>query len=366
MARQTPRELGLWLGNLPTGEHNDITDVPGVKVGHISLIAGEGRLQSGKGPIRTGVTAIMPHGGNMYTNPCNAGLHVFNGFGKSVGTAFILENGYTMTPVMLTNVLSIADVASGLTTYMLGQNPIIGDAGRTPNLTVFECDDQHLNDIRGRHVKPIDAISALKRASSLKVEQGSVGAGVGMSCFELKGGIGSSSRIINLHGDRHTLGVLALCNFGHLDDLIIEGVPVGKLLDIKTSGYLPGSLIVIGITDAPLSRWQLQRLSQRAFLGMARTGGYSHTGSGEFSLMISNHQPAVDLDRITTNRTHVAGSKGISDWEMDQYYLAMVEATAESILNSLFMSDTMEGRDNHIRYGLPIKQTLEIIQNFRK
>lgn len=365
MTRQTPRNLGLWLGNLPAGSHNDITDVPGVKIGHVSLIHGEGKLQPGRGPVRTGVTAILPHGGNLYTNPCTAGVNVFNGFGKSIGTSFIQENGYTMAPIMLTNVLSIADVASGAITYMLGENPIIGDSGRTPNLTIFECDDQYLNDVRGRHVEPIDAITAIQRANSLPVQQGNVGAGVGMSLFELKGGIGSSSRIVSIHGDRHTVGILTLCNFGHLDDLIIEGVPVGKLLKIKSGGYLPGSIIIVGITDAPLSRWQLEKMAQRTFLGMARTGGISHTGSGDFAIFISNKQPALDIERITTNRSHVVGNDGISDWEMDAYYEAAVEATAESIWNALFMAETMEGRDNNIRHALPIKKTLEIIQNFR-
>lgn len=364
--RQTARELGLWLGRLPAGKKNDITDVPGVKVGHVSLINGEGKLKPGQGPVRTGVTAILPHSGNMYKNPCTAGIHVFNGFGKSIGISFIQENGYTMTPVMLTNVLSIADVASGLETYMLGQNPIIGDNGRTPNLTVFECDDQYLNDIRGRHVTPKDAITALQRASGERVEQGSVGAGVGMSCFQLKGGIGSSSRIIEMDDRSYTLGILALCNFGHIGDLIIEGVPVGEILGIDSKDYLPGSIIIIGITNAPLSRWQLSKLASRPFLGVARTGGYSHLGSGDFCLMISNHQPAVDSDRIFSNRNHDENMNGISDWLLDPFYLAATEATAESILNSLFMSNTMSGRDNNVRYGIPIKDTLEIIQNFRK
>ena len=354
------------MGNMKTGSNNDITDVPGVKVGHVSLISGQGKLIPGNGPVRTGVTAILPHSGNIYRQPCSAGIHVFNGFGKSIGTPFVIENGYIMAPVMLTNVLSVADVSRGLTTYMLGENPEIGDYGRTPNLTIFECDDQHLNDVRGRHVRPIDAVTALQRASSAPMEQGNVGAGVGMSCYELKGGIGSASRIVEPEGDRHTLGIVALTNFGHLDELIIEGVPVGKLLNTYSGGYLPGSLIIIGITDAPLSRWQLQRLAQRAFLGMARTGGNSHTGSGEFCLMISNHQPSVNLERIADNRSHTVENEGISDWEMDDYYRAAVEATAESIWNSLFMAETMEGRDGNIRYALPIQETLEIIQNFRK
>ncbi len=253
--RQTPRKLGLWMGSLATGKFNDLTDVPGVKVGHVSIIRGRGKLIPGLGPVRTGVTAVLPHQGNLYRDPRSAAIYVFNGYGKSIGVPFVEETGLLNSPILLTNTLSVNDAAQGLLTYLLGQNPEIGNDARTPNLIVFECDDSYLNDIRGRHVKPWDAILAIQRATSGPLVQGSVGAGVGMSCFELKGGIGSSSRLITINGRSElVLGILALTNFGLLEDLMILGVPVGLKLKSKlVQGYIPGSLILIGTTNAHLT-----------------------------------------------------------------------------------------------------------------
>jgi len=350
--RSTPRRLGLWMGQMPAGPYNDITDVPGVQVGNVSLIQGVGPLvPNGGGPVRTGVTAIIPCPHNLYHHPCSAGIEVINGYGKSIGVPFIQEMGILNCPILLTNTLSVNDVARGVITYLLQQNPEIGNDARTPNVVVLECDDSYLNDIRGRHVKPWDAILALQRASGGPIKQGNVGAGVGMSCFQMKGGIGSSSRLVlNLSGRGYVVGMLALANFGLLRDFCLGGVPVGFLSEQKV-GYIPGSLILVGITDAPLSRWQLQQLARRACLGMARTGSISMTGSGEFCLMVSTY--SKDSNAY------------LSDWELDDFFRAVVEATAESIWNSLFLAQTMEGRDGHIRYALPIEETLHLIRNWR-
>lgn len=344
MERKKPREYGLWMGELPPGRLNDICDVPGVLIGNVTIIRGEGALVPGKGPVRTGVTAIRPHPGNMYQNPCQAGISVFNGYGKSMGVPYLLETGILNSPILLTNTLSVNAAAEGLLTYLLNENPEIGNDARTPNLVVFECDDSYLNDIRGRHVKPADAILALGRANNESVLQGNVGAGTGMSLFQLKGGIGSSSRILRLRNKNYVLGILALANYGLLKDLLINGVPVGLLLSHGDKKYCPGSLILVGITNAPLTRWQLTRLAERSFLGMARTGGISRTGSGEFCLMVSTQG--------------TANEDIVSDFEMDDFYQAAVEASAESIWNALFLAQTMEGRDNRIRYALPIKEVL--------
>ncbi|KGK86692.1 aminopeptidase [Desulfosporosinus sp. HMP52] len=350
-ARNTPRDLGLWMGLMPAGENNDITDVPGVRVGHLSLIEGSGPLIKGKGPVRTGVTAILPRPGNLYRQPCKAGIEVINGYGKSLGVPFIQETGILNSPVLLTNTLSVNDVANGVITYLLQQNPEIGNDARTPNVVVMECDDSYLNDIRGRHVKSWDAILALQRASKGPIEQGSVGAGVGMSCFQLKGGIGSSSRLVQGQNRRsYVVGIIALANFGLLEDFILMGVPVGKLLSLKELGYIPGSLILVGITNAPLSRWQLKQLAGRASLGMARTGSISMQGSGDFCLMISNN-------------TH--DEQYLSDWALDDFFRAVVEASAESIWNSMFSAKTMEGRDGRIRLALPIQETLKILRSWQ-
>lgn len=351
--RRTPRGLGLWMGQLPTGPNNDITDVAGVRVGNVSLFQGTGPLVlSGGGPIRTGVTAIIPTSENIYRNPCRAGIDVYNGYGKSIGVPFIQEVGILNCPILLTNTLSVNDVANGVITYLLQQNPEIGNDDRTPNIVVMECDDSFLNDIRGRHVKSYDAILALQRATTGPIEQGGVGAGVGMSCFQMKGGIGSSSRLIlDYKNKNYTVGILALTNFGLLRDFLLLGVPIGMLLSAQTMGYIPGSLITVGITDAPLSRWQLKQLARRASLGVARTGAISMTGSGDFCLMVSTY---------SSESNHC-----LKDWDLDVFFRAVVEATAESIWNSLFLSQTTEGRDGHVRIALPIQETLCLLRSWQ-
>lgn len=350
--RKTPRELGLWLGLMPAGQRNDITDVPGVRVGHVSLIQGRGALlPNGRGPVRTGVTAILPQFENIYRQPCAAGIKVINGYGKSVGVPFIQEMGLLNSPILLTNTLSVYDVANGVLTYLLQQNPEIGNDARTANIVVMECDDSYLNDIRGRHVKPWDAILAIQRAAVGPIEQGNVGAGVGMSCFQMKGGIGSSSRLVQgKSGAGYVVGMLALANFGLLKDFQLDGVPVGRFL-LRQTGYIPGSLILVGITDAPLSRWQLTWLAGRAELGLGRTGSISMTGSGDFCLMVSTYQGSKD--------------NYLSDWDLDGFFRAVTEATAESIWNAMFLAQTMEGRDGHIRHALPIKETLELVRSWQ-
>lgn len=356
LERRGAREYGLWLGMLPPGLNNDITDVPGVTVGHVSLVSGEGPLVPGKGPVRTGVTAILPRPGNLYRYPCQAGIYVFNGFGKSLGIPYIQETGVLNCPILLTNTLSVNDAAQGVLTYLLRQNPEIGNDARTPNLVVFECDDSYLNDIRGRHVKPWDAILAIYRAAPGPIRQGNVGAGVGMSCFQLKGGIGSSSRQLTLGPGRgYTVGLMALANFGLLDDLMLNGVPLGLLLQQQwqamqqDSEYVPGSLIFVGLTDAPLNDRQLEKLAKRMVLGQARTGSLSRTGSGDFALMVS---------------TAASTKQQISDWELDIFYKAVVEAGAESIWNALFHAESMVGRDGHRREALPLAETLQILSTW--
>ena len=342
------------MGQMPVGTNNDITDVPGVRVGQVSLIRGAGPLTpDGKGPVRTGVTAIIPRTSNLYRQPCKAGVKVINGYGKSLGVPYIQETGILNSPILLTNTLSVNDVANGVITYLLRQNPEIGNDARTPNIVVMECDDSYLNDIRGRHVKPWDGILAIQRAAKGPIEQGNVGAGVGMSCFQMKGGIGSSSRIVrDRSGRSYIVGMLALANFGLLRDFLFNGVPVGLLLSsMQPFAYIPGSLILVGITDAPLSRWQLKQLAGRADLGIARTGSISMTGSGDFCLMVS---------------TYVGNQKEIlSDWDLDEFFRAVVEASAESIWNSMFLAHTIEGRDGHIRYALPIEETLQLVHSWQ-
>lgn len=352
--RCSPRSLGLWMGQMPVAPHNDITDVPGVLVGNVSLIRGVGPLDSnGRGPVRTGVTAILPRP-NLYHHPCNAGIEVINGYGKSIGVPFIQEMGILNSPILLTNTLSVNDVGSGVVTYLLQKYPEIGNNARTSNVVVMECDDSYLNDIRGRHVKPWDAIHALQCAEKGPIEQGNVGAGVGMSCFQLKGGIGSSSRIVREpSGRNYVLGMFALANFGVLEDFLLSGVPVGKYLSLQAKGYIPGSLILIGITNAPLSRWQLKQIARRASLGLGRTGSISRTGSGDFCLIISTYYSEHNYNSY------------LSDEVLDQFFRAVVESSAESIWNAIFLAQTMEGRDGNIRHALPIQETLQIVRSWK-
>ena len=350
--RCSPRSLGLWMGHMPAGPHNDITDVQGVRVGNVSLLQGDGPLVPGKGPVRTGVTAILARPTNLYRHPCRAGIEVINGYGKSIGVPFIQEMGILNSPILLTNTLSVNDVAHGVITYLLQQNPEIGNDARTPNIVVMECDDSYLNDIRGRHVKSWDAILALQRATNGPIEQGNVGAGVGMSCFQVKGGIGSSSRLVqDQSGQNFVVGMLALTNFGLMRDFLISGVPVGQFLSLRGVGHIPGSLILVGVTDAPLSRWQLKQLARRASLGIARTGSISMTGSGDFCLMVSTYSSE--------------SNDYVSDWKLDGFFRAVVETSAESIWNSLFLAQTMKGRDGNTRYALPIEETLQIIRRWQ-
>lgn len=237
-------------------------------------------------------------------------------------------------------------------TYLLQENPEIGNDARTPNLVVFECDDSYLNDIRGRHVKPWDAILALNRAAKGPIVQGNVGAGVGMSLYQLKGGVGSASRIVTLRGRSYVVGMLALTNFGLLEDMLLNGVPIGLQLkaSMEVAGEAPGSLILIGMTDAPLSRWQLSKLAARAPMGLGRTGGISRNGSGEFCLMV--------------NTKGIVLEEHLTDWDLDPFFKAVVEITAESIWNSLFFANRMEGRDGHVREALPVSEILSWMNPF--
>ena len=301
-SRPTARALGLITGHLPPGPQNDICDVPGVRVGHATRVEGEGPLVPGRGPVRTGVTAILPHGGNLFKQKVPAGLFVLNGFGKATGLAQVAELGTIETPILLTNTLSAFRAADALVSYMLEQNPEIGVTTGTVNPVVGECNDSFLNDVQGRHVTAEMVRAALDGASGGPVAQGAVGAGTGMVCFGFKGGIGSSSRRV----DRYVLGALVLANFGRRPDLLIHGVPVGRrLLDYPEKAAPvsetapapqpeqesapqqpaadsgseftpdeppPGSVMIVLATDAPLDARQLTRLAKRGRAG-ARPGG---------------------------------------------------------------------------------------------
>ncbi|KGP75450.1 hypothetical protein JT05_10435 [Desulfosporosinus sp. Tol-M] len=349
------RELGLDFGTLPTGKFNAITDVPGVTVGHVSLIRGQGRLIPGQGPVRTGITAILPHGGNLYTRKCPAAVFPFNGYGKSIGMMYIEELGICENPILITNSLSVGAALEGGIDWVLQHNPGVGISERTPNISVYECDDGYLNDIRGRHVHPEHAWQAIATATGGQVPEGNVGAGVGMSTFAYKSGVGTCSRIVNNSLGTWTLGVLMVCNFGQRKDLIIKGIPFGRMFPVKENETPSNgnSNITIIATDAPLTCSQLKCLAKRPQLGLSRVGGISRWGSGDIDMVISNY-PWI----------HPKAQPQIMDNAMflDPFIEAVVDASEEACLNALFQAKTMIGVDNHVRKKLPVEQIMACLR----
>lgn len=346
--RHRLRELGIVVGQYAPGPLNAITDIAGVKVGHTTLISGEGSLVPGQGPIRTGVTVVIPRD-DVWHKKVPAGSFILNGTGEMTGLAWITESGFLEYPVALTNTLNVPRVANGVMSWMIKQYPAIGIEDDTLTPVVAECDDGRLNDIQGRHVSEQDVMSALDSATSGPVEEGTVGAGTGMVSYGFKGGIGTSSRKLSEKEGDYTVGVLVNANHGRRPELVISGIPVGKLYDSPqqvseafVGGQSEGSIIVVIATDAPLDGRQLARLAKRAALGLARTGSTVRHGSGDFILAFStaNVIPHYPKDP-TYNLTHLA------DTHLNPLFTATVEATEEAILNALTMATTVIGRDDH-------------------
>lgn len=354
--RKRIREYGIAMGNMGIGQFNSITDVARIRVGHTTLCTGDGRLMPGRGPVRTGVTAVLPHAGNLFKNKVPAACYVGNGFGKSAGLIQIEELGYIETPILLTNTLNVGLASDALIEYMIVQNPEIGITTGTVNPVVLECNDGYLNDIQGRHVKKEHVFSAIESAAGGPIETGDVGAGKGMSCFEFKGGIGTSSRITP---EGYTVGVLALTNFGRREDLIIKGIPLCDILKDYPGNYVDdGSCIVIVATDAPLDPHGLKRLARRVPLGLARTGSYMSNGSGDIAVAFSTkntieHDPQTPV--YTTEQINP------NSGSMSSLFKAVVESTEEAVIDSLFTAETVVGRDGNVRYALPVEHILQYL-----
>ena len=329
------RDLGLACGTMPPGPLNTITDVPGVTVGHATVLEGD---------VRTGVTAIVPHPGDIFRDKPVAAAEVLNGFGKSVGLMQIEELGQLETPILLTNTFSVPACANALIRRAMQSNPEIGRRTSTVNPVVCECNDGYLSDIQAMLVTATDAFLAVEAASD-SFEVGAVGAGAGMSCFGFKGGIGSASRTLTLDGAGYVLGVLVLANFGRAGDLRL---PDGRVMDPQ-SVPIPeaGSVIVVAATDAPLDHRQLRRVIRRAGVGLARCGSFWGNGSGD-----------VFLGFTTANRiphaatTDVLAVRMLAENKIDLLFQAMAEATQEAVLDALAAADTTEGRAGHVRPGL--------------
>lgn len=346
--RQRIRNMGIIIGNYAPGLYNAITDVPGVKVGHQTLISGEGALKPGQGPVRTGVTVIIPRD-DVWHKKVAAGSFVLNGTGEMTGLAWVTESGFLEYPIALTNTLNVPRVANGVMSWMIKQYPAIGIEDDTLTPVVAECDDGRLNDIQGRHVSEQDVIAALDGATSGPVKEGTVGAGTGMVSYGFKGGIGTASRIVPEKEGGYTIGVLVNANHGRRPELVVGGVPVGKLYDAPKAvaetllpGQSEGSIIIVIATDAPLDGRQLTRLAKRAALGLARTGSTARHGSGDFILAFSTANSIPHYPKEPTyTLTHLA------DTHLNPMITATVEATEEAILNALTMATTVVGRDDH-------------------
>lgn len=358
-SRLRARARGVVLGRLPPGPLNAITDVAGVRVGHVTLIAGEGPRQEGRGPVRTGVTAILPHAGNLFREKVVAAVHVINAFGKAIGTTQVAELGVIETPIVLTNTLGMGAAFDGLVAHALAQNPEIGTTTGSVNPVAAECNDGALNDIRGRHVRPEHVGAALRQATAGPVAEGVVGAGTGMTCYGWKGGIGTASRQLSLGSATCTIGVLVLANFGRPSDLAIDGVPVGRVVVPEappSDGY--GSCVIVAATDAPASARQLGRIARRAQQGLAVTGTFGEHGSGEYVLAFSTARRVPHWPSAATVPAMELAEDGPV---LDGLFRGMAEATEEAIINALFTADTLSGVDRHIRYGLPVEQVTEVL-----
>ncbi|TDI69986.1 MAG: S58 family peptidase [Bacteroidetes bacterium] len=355
-ARARLRDLGIRIGRLPTGPHNAITDVRGVRVGHKTNISGSGKLVVGTGPVRTGVTVILPSSGNVYKEKLPVGAFILNGNGELTGLVNLLNGGLLETPIFLTGTANVGIVYDAALTHLLRENPEIGVTGRVPVPVVGECWDS-LGDIQGRHLSEDDVLGAIAGATDGPVEEGAVGGGTGMRSYGFKSGIGTSSRMIPANRGGYTVGVLVNANHGSRHLLRVDGVRVGEelLRYPEDEPEKSKSIIIVAATDAPLLPIQLNRLCKRLALGLAKTGSVSTHGSGDLFLAFSTVPRDEKSDVLWTGENVVS-----SLWE------AASEATEEAILNALTASPTMDGADGSIRYGLPLDRLTEIMKKHNR
>jgi D-aminopeptidase len=359
-ARLRARDLGIVLGTMPTGPLNAITDVGGVRVGHVTLRRGNGPLVRGVGPVRTGVTAILPHGDNPFLEKVPAAAEVFNGFGKTTGLVQVAELGELETPILLTNTLSVGQVADALVGWMVEQHPAIGVTTSSVNPVVGECNDGDLNDLGGRHVGEADVRAAIAGARGGPVDEGNLGAGTGMSCYGWAGGIGTASRRLAAERGGWTVGALVLANFGRKGDLLIAGVPVGRELgELAAREREHGSIIMVVATDAPLDARQLGRIARRAPFGLARTGSHGGHGSGDVVIAFSTANRIPHYGTALVRRVELVDEHGPA---IDELFVATIEATEEAVINALCAANATDGRDGHRREALPIAETLAILR----
>jgi D-aminopeptidase len=367
-SRKRFRDLGLTLGRFAVGPLNSITDVTGVRVGHTTLIEGSGPIVTGKGPIRSGVTAVVP-GENVFFDRVTCGSFVLNGAGELSGLTQVQEWGILETPILLTNTMSVGKVSDATVKWMTKHFPGIAQEYDVVIPVVGECDDSFLNDSVGRHIRSEHVYHAIDKATSGKIREGSVGAGTGMVCCDFKGGIGTSSRRVTVeteHGPlTHTIGVLVLSNFGVCRNLRVDGAPIGELLEdhynhVQKRQNSYGSIICVVATDAPLLPNQLTRLSKRAALGIGRVGSYAAHGSGEIVFAFSTANKVPRESKCVLTKLDVLLDRGLAG-----HYEAVIEATEEAILNSLCMAGDMVGAGGNFAPGLPLDQLQHLMEKYR-
>jgi D-aminopeptidase len=361
------RDLGISFEGTP-GRFNAITDVPGVEVGYTTLISGEGKLEVGKGPVRTGVTAILPRGHASLNDPVYAGFFSLNGNGEMTGTAWVDESGFLEGPIIITNTHSVGVARDAVIAWRVKH----GAADKTGYWwslpVVAETWDGWLNDINGFHVKPEDIWNALDNAHGGALEEGSVGGGTGMVCYEFKGGNGTASRKVDIRPQgkdaaarSFVVGVFLQANFGQRAQLTIHGIPVGKEIPGNVYKQESGSCIAVIATDAPLLPNQLKRLARRVSLGLARTGAISGNGSGDLFIAVSTANANVaGPDQITHSVSTIPNDL------MDPIFTAVVQATEEAVVNALVDNHSMTGRDNHRVEALPRDRLREILKQSRQ
>ena len=367
--RQRLRDLGVTIGRIPAGAHNAITDVAGVRVGHATIVSGEGPLTVGKGPVRTGVTVIVPHEGDIGVEPLFAGYHVLNGNGEMTGLLWVKESGMLTSPIAITNTHSVGVVRDALITYEVQRTQRLKVGWSLP--VVAETYDGWLNDINGMHVKPEHVWAALNEASDGPVAEGCVGGGTGMICHEFKGGIGTSSRVLSEADGSWSVGVLVQANYGARHLLRMDGVPVGELIPCsEVPGFREertrlgqresgdGSIIIVVATDAPLLPHQCERLAQRATIGLARVGGIGANSSGDIFLAFATGNRGLPAAKDTT--AQIAFCRMIANNRMTPLFEACAEATEEAILNALCMATTTTGIEGRIMHALPLDRVKEI------
>jgi D-aminopeptidase len=365
-ARKRARDLGVPLGKYEPGPHNAITDVEGVKVGHATLVDGEaGPIVPGVGPVRTGVTAILPYRGDVFHERVVGGGFVLNGAGEVSGLTQVMEWGLIETPIFLTNTLSVGSVSAAAVQYMVEHYPGIGQHHDVIIPLVGECDDSFLNDIAGQHVTEKEVYDAIDAARSGRVPEGNVGGGTGMITCDLKGGIGTSSRHLPPALGSYTLGVLVMSNFGVLEDFRVGGFRLGPRLvslfeNVEKRRHNYGSIIAVLATDAPLLSQQISRLCRRVGLGIGRAGSYAGHGSGEIVVGFST---ANRIPRET--RTMVHDVTMLLDVHVDPLYDAAVECTEEAILNAVCMAETMSGAGGNTSPAVPLDEIEKIVPLLR-